>query len=82
MAITLSASDVPGAPLSSRLSPSQVWGIVLLAPYILVFLAFVLYPVGYGLWLARQPSSYVTLFHDPIFARAGVNTLIFLLVGI
>src|SRR5215470_9201538 len=82
MAITLQASDVPGAPLSARLTPSQVWGIVLLAPYLLVFLAFVLYPVGYGLWLARQPASYVTLFHDPIFARAAVNTLIFLVIGI
>ncbi len=82
MAITLSASDVPGAPLSARLTPPQVWGIVLLAPYILVFLAFVVYPVGYGLWLARQPASYVALFHDPIFARAAVNTLIFLLIGI
>jgi multiple sugar transport system permease protein len=50
MAITLPASDVAGAPLSARLTPSQVWGIVLLAPYLLVFLAFVLYPVGYGLW--------------------------------
>jgi len=82
MAITLSASDVSGAPLSARLTPQQVWGIVLLAPYLLVFLAFVVYPVGYGLWLARQPSSYVTLFHDPIFARAAVNTLIFLVIGI
>jgi multiple sugar transport system permease protein len=53
MAITLSASDVPGAPLSARLTPQQVWGIVLLAPYFLVFAAFVVYPIGYGLWLAR-----------------------------
>src|ERR1700749_168570 len=82
MAITLSASDVPSAPLSARLTPPQVWGIVLLAPYFLVFAAFVLYPVGYGLWLARQPASYVTLFHDPIFARAAINTLIFLVIGI
>jgi multiple sugar transport system permease protein len=82
MAITLSASDIPNAPLSARLSTPQVWGIVLLAPYILVFLAFVIYPVGYGLWLARHPASYVALYHDPIFARAAVNTLIFLLVGI
>src|ERR1700757_4526263 len=82
MAITLSASDVPGAPLSARLTPQQVWGILLLAPYILVFAAFVVYPVCYGLWLARQPTSYVALYHDPIFARAAVNTLIFLLVGI
>jgi multiple sugar transport system permease protein len=47
-----------------------------------VFAAFVVYPVGYGLWLARHPASYVALYHDPIFARAAVNTLIFLLVGI
>src|SRR5213596_1482651 len=83
MAITLSGDHaIPGPPLSARLTTPQVWGIVLLAPYILVFLAFVVYPVGYGLWLARQPASYVALYHDPIFARAAVNTLIFLLVGI
>ena len=63
MAITLSGSDhaIPGPPLSARLTTPQVWGIVLLAPYILVFLAFVVYPVGYGLWLARHPASYVAL---------------------
>src|SRR5260221_5196585 len=82
MAITLSDHAIPGAPLSARLTPPQVWGIVLLAPYLLVFLAFVVYPVGYGLWLARHPESYVALYHDPIFARAALNTLIFLLIGI
>src|ERR1700750_2096136 len=82
MAITLSASDMPSPPLSARLTPPQVWGIVLLVPYFLVFAAFVVYPVGYGLWLARQPASYVTLFHDPIFARAAINTLIFFVIGI
>jgi multiple sugar transport system permease protein len=81
--MTLSPDDtVPRGPLSARLSTPQVWGFVLLAPYVLVFLAFVLYPVGYGLWLARHPASYVTLTNDPIFARAAVNTLIFLVVGI
>src|SRR6185437_15112117 len=82
MAITLSASDLPSAPLSARLTPAQVWGIVLLVPYLLVFLAFVVYPIGYGLWLAREPASYVALYNDPIFARAAINTLIFLLIGI
>src|SRR5437773_12369084 len=84
MAITLSTSGqaIQGPPLSARLTTPQVWGIVLLAPYLLVFLAFVVYPVGYGLWLARSPASYVALWHDPIFARAAVNTLIFLLIGI
>ena len=48
MAITISASDqaVAGAPLAPRLSTPQVWGIVLIAPYLLVFPAFVVYPVG------------------------------------
>jgi multiple sugar transport system permease protein len=83
MAITLSASDQAlDTPLSSRLSTPRVWGILLIVPYLLVFLAFVVYPVGYGFWLARQPSSYVALSHDPIFARAAVNTLIFLVIGI
>src|ERR1700761_2814283 len=82
MAITLSASDVPGAPVSARLSTTQVWGILLIAPYLLVFLAFVVYPVGYGFWLARAPANYVALVNDPIFTRAAVNTLIFLVIGI
>ncbi|PWE76962.1 ABC transporter permease [Bradyrhizobium sp. SUTN9-2] len=83
MAITLSGDQaIPGPPLSSRLTPAQVWGILLLTPYLLVFLAFVVYPVCYGLWLARDPGNYVALYHDPIFARAAINTLIFLVVGI
>jgi multiple sugar transport system permease protein len=84
MAITISASDhaMPGTPRAPRLSAPQVWGIVLIAPYLLVFAAFVVYPVCYGFWLARSPSNYVALYNDPIFARAAVNTLIFLLIGI
>ena len=64
------------------MSSWQVWGLILIAPYVLVFLAFVLYPVGYGLWLARQPESYVKLFNDPIFFRTVVNTIFFILVAV
>lgn len=60
----------------------QFWGRMLVLPYLLVFLVFVLYPVGYGLWLARHPSSYEKLFEDPIFFRTVVNTLVFLVVAI
>jgi multiple sugar transport system permease protein len=77
-----SDETAPRGPLSARLTAPQIWGFVLLAPYVLVFIAFVLYPVGYGLWLARHPASYVELWNDPIFARSAVNTLFFLLVGI
>ena len=69
-------------PPKKRMSPWQVWGLVLLAPYVLVFFVFVLYPVGYGLWLARHPQSYVQLFDDPIFAGSVVNTVLFLVVAI
>ena len=82
-AITLSSHEAkPRRPWTSRLTTTQVCGLALLAPYILVFAAFVIYPVSYGLWLARHPASYVALYNDPIFARAAVNTLIFLIVGI
>ncbi|UZE48392.1 carbohydrate ABC transporter permease [Rhodopseudomonas sp. P2A-2r] len=82
--LTLSSPQdtIPRKPWSARLSTQQVWGLALLTPYMLVFLAFVVYPVCYGLWLARHPASYVALYHDPIFARAAVNTLIFLIIGI
>lgn len=80
--ITFNDTVATRQPLSSWLTPTQVWGLVLLAPYVLVFLLFVLYPISYGLWLARDPHTYVKLFDDPIFARSAVNTLFFLIVGI
>ena len=49
----------------------------------LIIFVFVLYPIGYGLWLARHPQSLQPhLFADPVFLRTVVNTLIFLVVGI
>lgn len=82
-AATTAVEDAP--PSSARpsfLNSWQAWGLILIAPYLLVFILFVIYPVGYGLWLARHPASYVQLAEDPIFARAAINTLIFLIVGI
>ncbi len=64
------------------MSPWQKWGLILLTPYVVVFLVFVLYPVGYGLWLARHPVSYEKLFDDPIFLRSVFNTLAFVIIGI
>jgi multiple sugar transport system permease protein len=64
------------------LSVWEMWGRLLVLPYLLVFVVFVLYPVGYGLWLARDPQSYVKLFDDPIFFRSAVNTLVFIVVAV
>jgi len=79
------AVEQPTAALSAqseRLSQWKIAGVVFLAPYVLVFLLFVVYPVIYAFWLARDPKDYVQLFEDPIFVRAIGNTLVFLLVGV
>ena len=50
------------------------WALAFLVPYTAVFLLFVVYPVGYGLWLGHDPSSYRKLLADPIYLRTLVNT--------
>ena len=60
----------------------QFWGRIFVVPYLLIFAIFVIYPVGYGLWLARHPDSYTRLFADPIFFRTVVNTIIFVVVAV
>ena len=75
---TLNLPSQPHAPLSVW----QWWGRAMVVPYLLIFLIFVLYPVGYGLWLARHPQSYVDLMNDPIFFRSAANTFVFLVVAI
>ena len=60
----------------------QWWGTLLVAPYLVVFVVFVLYPVGYGFWLGHNLESYVEIFQDPILLRAAVNTIVFLLVAV
>ncbi|MDO9285370.1 MAG: sugar ABC transporter permease, partial [Aquabacterium sp.] len=75
------AATPPAAP-RKPLTQWELWGRLLVLPYLLVFVVFVVYPVGYGLWLARHPQSYVQLFDDPIFFRTAINTVIFLVVAI
>ena len=81
----MSSTTLAAPPLAAprkALTSFELWGRLLVLPYLLIFVVFVLYPVGYGLWLARHPESYVKLFDDPIFFRTAVNTLVFLVVAI
>jgi multiple sugar transport system permease protein len=82
--MTQAVSTLPqvAAPASRGLSRWEFWGRLFVVPYLLVFVVFVLYPVGYGLWLARHPASYTKLFDDPIFFRSAINTIVFLVVAI
>ena len=60
----------------------ETWGRIMVVPYLAVFVLLVLYPVGYGLWLARDPQSYRQLFDDPVFFRTAINTLVFVVVAV
>jgi multiple sugar transport system permease protein len=76
----LSAAPPRAAP--KVLTSWERWGLLLVVPYLLIFVVFVIYPVLYGLWLAREPQTYVRLFADPIFFRTLINTVIFIVVAV
>lgn len=69
-------------PVPKIFTSWEKWGLLLVVPYLLIFLIFVIYPVGYGLWLARHPDSYERLFADPIFFRTMINTIVFVVVAV
>ena len=75
-----------GSARSPRRGPLRradvAWGIAFVAPYAAIFLAFVLYPFGYVLWLAREPALYRELIDDPLYLPTLVNTLLFVGVGV
>lgn len=60
----------------------EFWGRAMVLPYLVIFVVFVLYPVCYGLWLARDPGNYIKLAEDPVFFRTAINTVVFLLVAV
>ncbi|GDX57625.1 ABC transporter permease [Comamonadaceae bacterium] len=78
----MAAAIAVSSALRNPRNPWKFWGRMMVLPYLLVFLIFVLYPVCYGFWLARDPQNYVKLFDDPIFFRTALNTAIFLVVAV
>jgi multiple sugar transport system permease protein len=58
------------------------WAIAFVIPYIGVFLAFVAYPIVYGLWLGSDPELYAELMSEPIYQRTVVNTTLYLVIGV
>ena len=59
-----------------------VWAIAFLVPYVGVFVAFVAYPVVFGLWMGHDPALYGLLMSDPRFADTAINTLVFVAIGV
>src|SRR5690348_4020609 len=72
-----------GPPSRRRLrSPEHVWAIAFVVPYVAVLLAFAVYPIGYGFWMASKPALYPELVSDPIYLAAVVNTALFVGLGV
>ncbi len=89
MAGTSAAGDLMAAPRRHKrfwgrgLQGSDLtWALAFLVPYAAVFVLFVIYPVGYGLWLGHRPALYAELFADQIYLRTLVNTVVFLAIGV
>jgi multiple sugar transport system permease protein len=78
-----SAAPLPRRPWRLGLQGSEfTWAVAFLIPYAALFLAFVAYPVVYGLWLGRDPALYAELASEPIYQRTVVNTILYLGIGV
>jgi multiple sugar transport system permease protein len=65
-------------PWRVRLHGSDTsWAIAFIVPYVAVFIAFIVYPVAFGLWTGSRPRLFATLFSDPLYLNTVVNTLLF-----
>jgi len=58
------------------------WALAFAAPYAAVFVALVVYPFGYALWMARTPSLYADLISDRLYLSTIINTLFFVGLGV
>src|SRR6201994_1307605 len=60
----------------------RAWAVAFALPYVVIFFAFVLYPVVYGLWMGSDPALYRQLFDDPRYLTAVINTLLYVGIGV
>jgi multiple sugar transport system permease protein len=58
------------------------WAIAFVAPYVAVFIAFVVHPVSYALWMVSDPSLYIALAKHPLYLPTVINTLLFVGLGV
>jgi multiple sugar transport system permease protein len=73
----------PRRPPGYRLRGSDLrWAIAFVIPYAAVFLVFVVYPLGYALWMAGRPSLYADLVADPLYLPTVLNTVLFVGLGV
>jgi multiple sugar transport system permease protein len=79
---TVASAAKRSARRGPLLGSDRLWALAFVTPYVAVFFAFVIYPIGYGLWLGSDPASYRQLLADPVYPSALLNTLIYLLIAV
>lgn len=67
-----------GTPRGSE----RAWIGAFLIPYAAVFVAFLAYPLAFGLWMGSSPALYGHLARDPKFLPTVVNTLVYVGIGV
>jgi multiple sugar transport system permease protein len=77
MSETLSAPPVVAAPRREPWARKTLLGLTFCSPLILIFLALVITPITYMLYLGLDWSIYPAIFSDPIFIQTLWNTVIF-----
>lgn len=89
MAIGTTMDNAALAPVQAKMTGAGglrgadlYWAMAFATPYVGIFLAFVVYPVCYGLWLGADVAAFKQLFADPVYPSAIANTLIYLLVAV
>src|SRR6201986_402102 len=66
-----------------RLQGSETaWAIAFVVPYAAVFVAFIAYPVAFGLWVGRRPGPLRSFFSAPRSLDSVVNPLLFVCIGV
>jgi multiple sugar transport system permease protein len=54
-----------------------ICSILFIVPYAALFVAFVIYPMTYAIWMGSNPALYAELLSDPRYVRAAINTVLF-----
>jgi multiple sugar transport system permease protein len=89
--IAAKSLPLPTAPIFQRrarfwrghlMGSEYAWALAFCVPYVAMFFAFIVYPIGFGIWMGSDPQLYRDLFDDPTYAEAAINTAIYVGVGV
>lgn len=64
------------------LGAEYAWAVAFCVPYVAMFLAFFVYPIGFAIWMGSDPALYRELFDDPSYVGAAINTALYVGVEI